>query len=252
MPEPERITALNTEDRKILECARHTVPGWLELVDRLPPCEVLDHVIAASAYLAELGSAQNEQKCENVKKIRSLVRRAQNRGYATMRRIADQIDDLVGDIPNAVVNAYDAVNLMTVHASKGLEFPIVFLVDLGRGTGAHSTAINLSFDETGQKPSFSVLPFQANKGGDERLNEREESKRLLYVALTRARDRLYLSMVTSESSIKPSRGSLAEILPASFLSSLKAAIGSGRGEWIAPGGYAHCFEVLPPSSEMSL
>ena len=249
MPEPERITALNTEDRKILECARHTVPGWLELVDRLPPFEVLDHIIAASAYLTELGSGQTVQKRENIKKIRSLVRRAQNRGYATMQRIADQIDDLVGDVPNAVVDAYDAVSLMTVHAAKGLEFPVVFLVDLGRGTGSHSTAINLAFDETGQNPSFSVSPFRANEDGEERLNEREESKRLLYVALTRARDRLYLSMVTSDSSIKPSRGSLAEVLPASFLSSLEAAIGSGRAEWIAPGGYAHCLEVLPVSSK---
>ena len=249
MPEPERITALNTEDRKILECARHTVPGWLELVDRLPPCEVLDHIIAASAYLTELGSGQTVQKRENIKKIRSLVRRAQNRGYATMQRIADQIDDLVGDVPNAVVDAYDAVSLMTVHAAKGLEFPVVFLVDLGRGTGSHSTAINLAFDETGQNPSFSVSPFRANEDGEERLNEREESKRLLYVALTRARDRLYLSMVTSDSSIKPSRGSLAEVFPASFLSSLEAAIGSGRAEWIAPGGYAHCLEVLPVSSK---
>ena len=250
MPEPDRVTALNAEDRKILACAHHTVPGWLELVDRLPPCEVLDHIIAASAYLTELGSGQTVQKRENIKKIRSLVRRAQNRGYATMQRIADQIDDLVGDVPNAVVDAYDAVSLMTVHAAKGLEFPVVFLVDLGRGTGSHSTAINLAFDETGQNPSFSVSPFRANEDGEERLNEREESKRLLYVALTRARDRLYLSMVTSDSSIKPSRGSLAEVLPASFLSSLEAAIGSGRAEWIAPGGYAHCLEVLPASSRM--
>ena len=246
---PERVTALTAEDRNILKCAHYVVPGWLELVDRLPPCEVLDHVIAASAYLTELGSGQTVQKRENIKKIRSLVRRAQNREYATMQRIADQIDDLVGEVPNAVVDAFNAVSLMTVHAAKGLEFPVVFLVDLCRGTGSHSTAINLAFDETGRDPSFSVLPFRTNEDGEEHLNEREESKRLLYVALTRARDQLYLSMVTSDFSIKPSRGSLAEVFPASFLSSLEAAIGSSRAEWIGPSGDAHRFEVLPALSE---
>ena len=57
-------------------------------------------------------------------------------------------------------------------------------------------------------------------------------------------------MVTNKSSIKPSRGSLAEVFPASFLSSLEAAIGSGRAEWIGPSGDAHRFEVLPASSEI--
>ena len=249
MPESEKVAALSAEDRRILDLAHLVVPGWLELVDRLSPCEVLDHIIAASAYMTELGSGQSIQKSENIKKIRSLVRRAQNRGYATMQRISDQIDDLVGDVPNAVVDAYDAVNLMTVHAAKGLEFPVVFLVDLGRGTGSHSSPVNLAFDEAGQHPSFSVWPFRTKEDGEERLIEREETKRLLYVALTRARDRLYLSMVTSGSSIKPSRGSLADVLPASFLSAIEAAIGSDGAKWIGPSGCPHHFAVLPTSAE---
>jgi superfamily I DNA/RNA helicase len=64
-----------------------------------------------------------------------------------------------------------------------------------------------------------VLSDKSKEGGQ--LSELEESKRLLYVALTRARDRLYFSLVTNGSSIKPSRGSLAEVLPGSFLSSYR-------------------------------
>ena len=58
-------------------------------------------------------------------------------------------------------------NLMTVHAAKGLEFTIVFLVDLSCGTGPRSSPINIVFNEAGERPSFSVWPFPAKEGGEE-------------------------------------------------------------------------------------
>ena len=135
-----------------------------------------------------------EQARENLKKLRALLRRLQNRGYATLARVADHLDRVaVGDESNAVVDALDAVNLMTVHASKGLEFPVVFVVNLARGTGNRRNPVRWSPDGHGQAASVAVGEFQPET--DERLTarEREETKRLVYVALTRARDRLYLA-----------------------------------------------------------
>lgn len=244
-PAPEIVARLADDDRRLLELARVEVPRWLSLVDRLPPSEVLDHVIAGSAYVVELGTGPAVQERENIKKIRALVRRAQNRGYGTMSRIADHIDHLSGDVANAIVDAFDAVNLMTVHAAKGLEFPVVMLVDLGRGTGTQLPPIRVVTDRASGQPSVSVWPFRTAADDDERLRDLEESKRLLYVAATRARDRLYFSAVTDGDRIKINRGSLGEVLPTAFVSTMERAIGAdGAFEWVGQSGHAHRFAVL--------
>ena len=136
-PEPPATSAaLREEDGRVLACLRASVPGWLSLVDRMTPAELIDHVLSDSAYAYELKGPHVLQGRENLKRMRSLVRRIQNRGYATLSRIAAYLDQLSVDESNAAVDAVQAVNLMTVHAAKGLEFPIVFLVDLARGTSS--------------------------------------------------------------------------------------------------------------------
>ena len=242
---PEAAVRLDDDDRCLLTLARESVPEWLGLVDQLTPAEVLDHIIAGSAYLAELGETPAVQEWENLKKIRGLVRRAQNRGYATMSRISEYIDHLSGDISNAVVDAFEAVNLMTVHSAKGLEFPIVILVDLGRGTGTQSPPIRVVTDTVSGRPSLSVWPFRTAVDDDERASDFEESKRLLYVAATRARDRLYFTAITDKNRIKVNRGSLGEVLPGPFLTAMERAVGTESPfEWLGPSGDSHRFEVL--------
>jgi ATP-dependent exoDNAse (exonuclease V) beta subunit len=182
------------------------------------------------AYAYEIRGTRRPQARENLKKLRAMIRRAENRGYQTLARIADHLERLaIGDESNAALDASDSVSLMTVHAAKGLEFPIVFVVNMGRGTGGVRAPIRVSAgaDGTNAEPSVSIADYQSEADEDTSAREREETKRLLYVALTRARDRLYLSASVEDGVFRPGRGSLGEVLPAAakamFVSAARSA-----------------------------
>ncbi len=239
---PPALARLDPDDHRVLAEARHATRRWLGLVDRMPAAELVDLILSESAYAFELRGPRFDQARENLKKIRSLMRRTQNRGYGTLARMAAHLGRLaVGDEANAAIDALDAVNLMTVHAAKGLEFPIVFVVNLARGTGGRRDPVRLSADRSGQGGSVAVGDFQSDADDDNAMKEREETKRLLYVALSRARDRLYLGTVLKDGRILPARGSLAEVLPSSLLGQFAPA--AGGIDWRASSGRAHRFRV---------
>ena len=71
-------------------------------------------------------------------------------------------------------------------------------------------------DGEGEEPSVSIGPFVSETDEMEREREKQETRRLLYVAMTRARDRLYLSTTLKDGVVAAGRGSLAEVLPDSL------------------------------------
>ena len=244
---PPGLSRMGDDDRRVLERLRAAVTRWLASVDRMTPTEMFDALLAETAYRFEMGGARGPQARENLKKLRGMVARFQNRGYATVARVADHLEQLaVGDESNAARDARDSISLMTVHAAKGLEFPIVFLVNFGRGTGGARAPIRVSTGPAGEA-AVAIADFQSEADEDAQARDREETKRLLYVALTRARDRLYLSTTVQDEVCRMGRGSLGEVLPSSFRTVLVAAASAaGRPKvitWAGPGGIQHRFAV---------
>ena len=222
VPAHQAARRLGDEDRRVFDLLRPAVARWLQWVDRLTPSEILDAVLRETAYAYETRGPRRRQARENLKKLRAMIRRAQNRGYATLGRIADHLERLaVGDESNAAIDAIDAVSLMTVHAAKGLEFPIVFVVNVGRGTGGPRAPIRVA--DAGGEATVAIADYQSEADEDARAREREETKRLLYVAVTRARDRLYLSAVLKDGTFRAGPGSLGEVLPGSVRARFKTA-----------------------------
>ena len=110
----------------------------------------------------------------------------------------------------------DALQLMTVHSAKGLEFDVVFISGLEEGLFPHENSVN-----------------DTRNGG----NGLEEERRLMYVAVTRARQRLYLSIAQS----RMLHGQTRYNLPSRFLNEIPGEL----MKWLTPRAEKRDFAVSP-------
>ncbi|MFF9621939.1 DNA helicase PcrA [Streptomyces griseosporeus] len=165
------------------------------------PATVLEAVLERTGYLAELQSStdpQDETRIENLQELAAVALEfEQERGEGEQGTLADFLEQvaLVADsdqIPDEE-DGDGVITLMTLHTAKGLEFPVVFLTGMEDGVFPHMRALG-------------------------QTKELEEERRLAYVGITRARERLYLTRSTLRSawgqpSYNPPSRFLEEIPP---------------------------------------
>jgi DNA helicase-2/ATP-dependent DNA helicase PcrA len=150
---------------RVLSSFGELLSGWRQIQDQVPPVEIVDHILEDTDYQAYIddGTDEGKDRWENVIELRRLASEYHTVGLQEFLEdvalVSDQ-DTLEDDV--------EAPTLLTLHAAKGLEFPRVFIIGLNEG----------------------VLPHRRSFDDPEAM---QEERRLFYVGITRAEDRLYLT-----------------------------------------------------------
>jgi ATP-dependent exoDNAse (exonuclease V) beta subunit len=167
--------------------------------------QLIERAIAAGGYREHVLSLDwGERRLANVHKLLRLARRFEASEGRNLRAFLDHVaylKDTVRVEPDAPVEGVepDAVRLMTIHAAKGLEFPVVCLADLGRQPNTQTPDLLVDGDRVGLRlvrldgaGSSPALDYE-RLCAERREREAQEEDRILYVAMTRAREYLLLS-----------------------------------------------------------
>ncbi len=209
--EAERISELSQKTVFTLKTFAQQVISWQEASQTVSVSALLEKILTDTRYLDKLEEEAHQAKDEvalgRIENIRELVVVAKE-----FETIADEPDldsfltriSLVSDL-DAVKNNEDTVKLMTIHSSKGLEFPSAFIMGLEEGLFPHVRSLD--------------NPAQM-----------EEERRLMYVAVTRAGDALHITLARKRSMV--GRGfsggfSSTFTIPSRFLKEIQPGLISG-------------------------
>ncbi|MDQ7848987.1 MAG: DNA helicase PcrA [Armatimonadota bacterium] len=184
---------------------------------RLPASDLIEQTIAESGYremLEREGTEEAYSRLENLRELVTVAREfAATSGEESLEAFLQHLA-LITDIDTWQEQA-DRVSLMTLHSAKGLEFPVVFLAGMEEGLFPHARTIE-------------------EEGG------LEEERRLCYVGMTRAKERLYITYARQRmvfGAVRPSIPSrFVEEIPRAMLepATLPAPAAAAPGPWPQP------------------
>ena len=204
----ENVTETAPEVLGITPRAAKSAAAFWGLIETLRAAEargasqadILEEVLDRTGYLAELRRSEDPQdasRVENLAELHSVAGAfAADAPGGTLADFLERVA-LVADSDQVPAEGERGgqVTLMTVHTAKGLEFPVVFVTGMEDGTFPHQRSL-----------------------GDE--SELEEERRLAYVAITRARERLYLT----RAAVRSAWGTPQEMPPSRFLDDIPAEL----------------------------
>jgi DNA helicase-2/ATP-dependent DNA helicase PcrA len=166
----EMIEGISPRLKNIINDFSKMMHDFFQMKEKMPLDELTEMIAEKSGYLDELKkekTIESENRTENVKELINATSEFKERSdNPTLEGFLEEVS-LITDV-DQWDNTKDAVTLMTLHAAKGLEFPVVFIAGLEEGLFPISRSL--------EDPS-----------------DLEEERRLFYVGITRARKRLFLS-----------------------------------------------------------
>jgi DNA helicase-2/ATP-dependent DNA helicase PcrA len=189
----EKIPAIKGKAAKGLADFARVMGELAQLTSTAPADEVIRQVIDKSGYRAMLKDSNDPQDQERLANVEELITAAKqfvpDESENTLTAFLEHVT-LVNDV-DAWDETIDKVSIMTLHAAKGLEFPVVFLPAIEQG----------------------LLPHERSTNHPEEL---EEERRLAFVGMTRAKEELYLSHAQA----REFRGTRMYKVPSQFLREL--------------------------------
>ncbi len=177
------------------------VQEWISKHNALSTLELMDKILEDTGYMDYLndGSEEGLDRMENIQELKSVASQ-----FVNLEEFLENVA-LIESSSKPNRDTYNAVNLMTIHASKGLEFPYVFMIGMEEGLFPHTQSLG-------------------------ELMELEEERRLCYVAVTRAMNKLYLTNAKSRLYF----GKMQSNLPSRFLSEMPVGLFEFKGSKFIP------------------
>jgi len=207
-------TPLNGRTARLFADFALRLQVWRELAQTGQLIQMFDRLIADLGYhlhLREISDTEEEaiDREDNVDRLRALVAQADTELISLSEFLADQ--SLVADV-DALAEGSEAVTLLTLHAAKGLEYPVVFIAGVEEGLMPHMR----SFDDP---------------------EGMAEERRLMYVGVTRAEDRLFLTYAFKRTVY----GSTNANVPSRFLADIPPEITEGISARVSAAGNQQSF-----------
>jgi ATP-dependent helicase/nuclease subunit A len=185
------------------------------LSDSLELSQLLKKLVTDQNYVAILTSREDgSQELANLDKLISIARDFNSKGFRNLYDFISYLKESISGLEDEAQAAFnlekDAVKLMTIHQSKGLEFPVVFLFktaekSLSGSIKSKEIQIDKKFGVLAKLPrnenyleEYEMAPIISLHNFLEERKNLAELKRLLYVAITRAKDEIYISATIDE------------------------------------------------------
>jgi DNA helicase-2/ATP-dependent DNA helicase PcrA len=190
--EQSKKSSLTEDGKEKIQRITKMIKNHLEKVPREDAGQILYNFFEESGLLGfylDPGTAKTEKEAQNIAKFFEKMQSfSANHTDASVFAVVDWLDLAMelGENPQAAEIDWtrnNAVNILTIHASKGLEFPVVFVVNL----------VSQRFPSRDRKEQIPVPTNLIRETLPEGQEGLQEERRLFYVAITRARDKLFLT-----------------------------------------------------------
>jgi ATP-dependent helicase/nuclease subunit A len=197
----QRLNA-RAEDDLVLNAVVHRLRNWRNRADTVPVFEFYAEILGPGGARRDLLARLGNEAGDVIDEFQNYAVATEKTGLPGLQAFLETLEAATPEIKRELDQSRDEVRIMTVHAAKGLEAAIVFLVDSGSAASAGGrTASLLSFDmeekDGWQGKGFLFVPtktyataFTGTIIDNLKIRAEEEYRRLLYVGMTRAEDRL--------------------------------------------------------------